>query len=211
MDELHSLLKNAAAPTGLCPHESLGSLSILRAFDPNHCVCLSAQVGLCDYHQDWTTRHHDDRQMKCLVFRLHHEYEDLGVFLPSSPPCTKRERQSGIGCEVCEGRNWVQHRSVCTDCATWYTWSRQGDYVRLRRSSKATVGTPLDAEWLRLLDKDSFDFEDPLTRHLLWCSDPGCALSRRGRSWAAFLVSTLGKKYEPKNLPDMVEERYSNI
>jgi hypothetical protein len=50
----------------------------------------------------------------------------------------------------------------------------------MRTSRACSLKTPLDAEWLQLLDVESFDFEDPLAHHLLWCSDVNYAISRRG-------------------------------
>ncbi len=170
MDSLHDKLKAVDSTVCPCPHESFESVSILRAFDPNYCVCLGAAIGIYSYFLPLERISANDSV--CLHYRCSHYYEGIGIFLPLSYPCIQRERENGVPCEKCNGQNRIQHRSVCGDCETWYIWSRQGDQIKLRRSTKASaLKTPLDPGWLRLLDPGSFDFEDPLTQHLLWCNN----------------------------------------
>jgi len=202
MMSLHNKLKAAALDSTLrlCPHESFKNISILRAFDPNHCACLSYA-----FKDSGFSYHKIPHQSQCDKYNCcarsanaHRSYYKEKIFLPTVSPCTQQRRDYRTKCPYCNDRDLVQHRSVCADCETQYAWYRQGEQIKLQRVSKTTVKTPLDAEWLRLLASASFDSKDDSTRHLLWCSNPSCAISRRGNSWIAVMLSTLGVDYKPQ-------------
>ncbi len=176
---------------------------ILRAFDPNHYSCLGWDYAKFRYNRDSGCR---CRRDDCCLVREHYHllynprqytYNDNADFLPTRTACEQRRRSESVRCEGCGDNPQIQHRIVCYDYATTYSWSRQGEQIKLPRLSKATFKTPLDAQWLRLLDRDSFSAEDPSTRHLLWCDDTKCAISNRGRSWISLLLSTLNLQYRP--------------
>lgn len=132
-------------------------------------------------------------------------YTNNAKFLPTLAACLQNRREAAVQCKACHGRDWVEHRSVCSDCATTYSWFRQGEQIKLRRLTKAwSIGTPLDPAWLRLLEPNSIDVDgDPATQHLLWCNDAGCAIARRGNSWIALLLSTLNIRYDPRTKADI--------
>jgi hypothetical protein len=201
MMSLHNKLKAAALESTLrlCPHESFKNISILWAFDPNHCACLSYGFKGSNFSHHRLPRSQCD-EYNCCAFRAcaHDSYYKKKIFLPTVSPCTQQRLGYTTKCPYCDDRDFVQHRSVCADCETQYAWYRQAEQIKLQRVTKTTVKTPLDAEWLRLLASDSFDFKDDSTRHLLWCSNPSCAISRRGNSWIAVMLSTLGADYKPQ-------------
>lgn len=158
---------------------------MLCAFDPNHCVCFGRQmvndhiVPRCCYYNTCCAKHLEA-----------HECRNPLEVLPVANPC------SGGRCWTIQHRTQVQHRSICRDCMTEYSWSRQGEQIKLRRTSDFTAKTPLDPDWLCLLDPGSIDFQDPETEHFLWCRDGDCAISKRDKTWLRALTDTVDKEHE---------------
>lgn len=174
-----------ASTVSLCPHKTYEDTSMLCAFDPNHCVCFGRQmvndhiVPRCCYYNTCCAKHLEA-----------HECRNPLEVLPVANPC------SGGRCWTIQHRTQVQHRSICRDCMTEYSWSRQGEQIKLRRTSDFTAKTPLDPEWLCLLDPGSIDFQDSETEHFLWCRDGDCAISKRDKTWLRALTDTVDKEHE---------------
>ena len=158
---LHNKLKAAAinSTLRLCPYESFKSISVLRAFDPNHCACLSYEGKGSNFSSQCLSQSQCDKY-NCCTYRdsAHLNYNKEKILLPTVPPCSQKRQGYTTKCPYCHDRDWVQHRSVCADCETRFTWSRQGEQIKLQILSKSTFKTPLDAEWLRLIASDSIDF-----------------------------------------------------
>ncbi|KIN05949.1 hypothetical protein OIDMADRAFT_17077, partial [Oidiodendron maius Zn] len=92
MMSLHDKLKAAAVDStlSLCPHESFKNISIMRAFDPNHCACLSYAFKGSDFTYHRVSPRSQCDRYNCCAFRAcaHLSYYKKKIFLPTVSPCT---------------------------------------------------------------------------------------------------------------------------
>ncbi|KUI61962.1 hypothetical protein VP1G_09104 [Cytospora mali] len=180
---------NESAPRLLCPHLRWDDHSLLRPFDPIYCCCLGADIPLLHDAERCKLRGLADDCCLCQSS----VQQAIGKFLPFSGKGT-------------DGSQLASHKASCTDCGTWFSWTRRkhpvtgeqtlwlnmGSVVILDRKKAAVeeqVSTsepdPCDMNWLGRIDPASVPGhwdQEPLLKHLTWCDDSNCATSYRGRA-----------------------------
>jgi hypothetical protein len=83
----------------------------------------------------------------------------------------------------------VEHECVCDACGTLYTWEREGGtfFVKTKRQL-SRCSSPLDPQWLLLVDPASWRMDDdPETRGLLWCPYKGCVTGSGCKEFVAIV------------------------
>lgn len=170
-------------PRLLCPHLSWKDHSLLRPFDSTVCACLDTDnISMCEAQERhdaaYCVFHRKDR--KCCLCNMS-KCDKAGIFIP----------EGEVG-----GQN-VVHGASCTDCSTWYGWTRRFNSktnrwkLWLKMKCRIDDDDATSKSWLHRIDPETigenFARHESLKHHS-WCDDGNCATSYRYRRNARLLL-----------------------
>lgn len=166
-------------PRLLCPHLSWDDHSLLRPFDPTVCCCLdTGDLKIPEFHDpDYCQR--QERQHSCCLCDAAEHNE-----------AAKQSKAEDSMYGGIFGENYVPHQGCCTECYTYYTWTRDLDKEtkkwKLLLKMWCVIGDPEPTGKVWLSHVDPSTVPDNWARHATlkhhtWCDDQNCSTSYRGR------------------------------